>query len=482
MNLGQCVLAIDIGTTSVRVAIVDASGTIRSSRSTSRPSTDSGISFDPLQLWSQLAELIVSIPTHAKHDVIGIGITAHVGTVLADVNLNPVGTSAGWSQTAGVNQAVDLIGGELQEILSETGRPKLTGGGLSAALALKAKNPELFGQVAHVLSPKDYLIARMTGEVCTDHTSAAYTGASNVKSRTWSTRTLDLIGLDQRLFPRQLKSTDPVGQLRTSVANLFGLPADTLVYCGGPDGSVGATYVVGERRNVVADVAGTTDMLLRVVDSPSEAPVESVVNPYTLGSWSAGGATGSTGGAISQWAHLLGLGSASEALARLGGKLTSLDPGSAGLSITPSFSGSRFPRWNPAERGMVSGMSDVHKAEHFILAVAEGAAYVAREGVDLLAARNRSSVAVILAGGVARSSILCQLRSDVLNREILVSNQPEVSLLGAGMLAWIGSGAKSLSDGAEPGKLAHRISPDPRRAERYETLFREWRAETPNIS
>lgn len=477
MNSGQCVLAVDIGSTAVRAAVIEASGIVLSQRASPRSDASSGLSFDPVLLWRQLVEVVDAIPARIKSGVLGIGITAHVGTVLTDEDLNPIVPGSGWSQTAGVDDAFVRIGGQLPRVLSETGRPTLTGGGMTAALALRARDSQLFARVAHVLSPKDYLIARMTGEIATDFTSAAYTGASDVGLRSWSAHTLDLVGLDQRLFPRQLKSTDVVGVLQQPVADQFGLAPGTVVFCGGPDGSVGATYVVGDRGDFVADVAGTTDVLLRVVDSPSDAPAGSVVNPHTLGRWAAGGATGSTGGALSQWARLLGMGSAAEALERLEGGLVTLDPGSSGLSIGPSLSGSRFPRWNPAERGVVRGMSDSHSPEHFILAAAEGAAYVVREGVDLLAGENGGDTPVVLAGGLANSSALCQMRANVFNREILVSTEPDVSLLGAGMLALLGAGVRTLSDRAGSVKRTRRIYPDSGKAKRYENLYQRWRDE-----
>jgi sugar (pentulose or hexulose) kinase len=481
MNSGHGVLAIDIGSTAVRAAVIGASGTIHSLRLSPRPDASSGLSFDPALLWRQLVDAVAAIPAHVKRNVAGIGITAHIGTVLTDNTLSPIGPASGWSQTAGVDDASARIGDQLERVLSETGRATLTGGGMAAALALRAKDPESFARVAHILSPKDYLIARMTGEVATDFTSAAYTGASDVESRSWSTRTLDLVGLEQRLFPRQLKSTDPVGRLQQSTADEFGMPSGTVVFCGGPDGSVGATYVVGDRTDVVADIAGTTDVLLRVVGSPLEAPPGSVVNPYTLGRWAAGGPTGSTGGALSQWAQLLGLGTAADALALLGAEIIRIGPGSAGLTIGPSLSGSRFPRWNPSEKGVVRGMSDAHGPEHFIRAVAEGAAYVVREGVDLLAGENGGNTVVVLAGGVTHSSELCQMRADVFNREVLVSTQPDVSLLGAGLLGLLGAGVCTLSDGAAFGKLTRRIHPNPRKAERYEALYQQWRTDAVSV-
>jgi sugar (pentulose or hexulose) kinase len=237
---------------------------------------------------------------------------------------------------------------------------------------------------------------------------------------------------------------------------------------------MGAAYVLAGRGDAVADVAGTTDVLVRPLADPSAAPALAMLNPSIFDGWAAGGATGMTGGALNRWAMLLGEADAASALARFGEELRMLPPGSEGLVASPTLSGSRFPRWRAGEVGLVSGQRDAHGPAHFLRAVAEGAAYVVREGVDLLA---DAGAEVVLAGGVARSPLLSQLRADVLGRRVHVCAEPDVSLMGAAMIALIGCGIHR-----SPGDAAAAMAqdwtvcdPDPPTAARYEDLFAEWR-------
>jgi xylulokinase len=203
-----------------------------------------------------------------------------------------------------------------------------------------------------------------------------------------------------------------------------------------------------------------------------------MLNPYPFGGWAAGGATGMTGGALNRWATLLGASDAGSALARYGAAVAALGPGSDGLQIRPTLSGSRFPRWDPSEVGLVVGQLDSHGPAHFVRAAAEGASYVVREGIDLLAAGDR--VDVVLAGGAARSPQLAQLRADVLGREVRVSSEPDVSLMGAALIAMLGIGIHSSASAAAEAidEQWTVIAPDPEAAGLYNELYERWSATT----
>lgn len=477
-SLIPCVLAVDVGSSAVRAAVIDADGVRLGECRVARADSMSGTEFHADTLWNQVAAVIVALPAGLRGRVTGIGIAGHIGTVFTDAALCPVGPAYGWADVTGLDEFAQRLGRSVGEALAEMGRPSLTGGGVAAALALRTDVPADFRRIKHILHPKDYLVARLTGEVITDFTSAAYTGGSSTRGRHWSPRILSAVDLDPSLFPEQHASTAVVGTVLPAVAAELGLPADTSVVAGGPDGTVGATYIIGKRRDVIADVAGTTDVLVRVVEHPDLGPAGSIVNPYTLGNWwSAGGATGMTGGALNKWSRLLGLGSPAEALKDLWPRMAAIGPGSEGLSIQPSLSGSRFPRWDAKERGHVRGQSDAHGAEHFIRAVVEGAAYICREGIDILAGTAGASMAVVLAGGAARSPELAQLRADILNREILVYEEADVSLMGAGLLAAVGTGLhETVAEMSTFGQQARSVEPDRVNSERYDDLYREWLA------
>jgi sugar (pentulose or hexulose) kinase len=469
------VLAIDVGSTAVRAAVVGPGGEVRASTRQARPDSLSGVTFDAALLWNQVVDAVAGLPAGLRGAVAGLAIAGHIGTVFTDSGFDPVGPGLGWADSSGVDLLAERLGPDLDPTLTTIGRATVTGGPAAATLGFRASDPQGFARVRRILTPKDYLVGRLTGESTTDHTGAAYSGLSDVRAREWSGRILDLLGIDEALLPRQVASTAIVGAVSSGVSGRLGLPAGLPVIAGGPDGSMGAAYVLAGSGDAIADVAGTTDVLVRPVPGPESSPPKAMLNPYIFGGWSAGGATGMTGGALNRWAMLLGEADAASALARFGDEVEGLSPGADGLVARPTLSGSRFPRWVPGEVGLISGQVDSHGPAHFVRAVIEGASYVVREGVDLLAPGHEAEV--VLAGGAARSPLLAQLRADVLGRQVRVCAEPDVSLMGAAMIAMLGCGIHS-----SPAAAAEAMEqdwtlrePDPASAARYEELFGRWR-------
>jgi sugar (pentulose or hexulose) kinase len=468
------VLAIDVGSTAVRSAVISPSGTVLASSRRERPDSLSGLTFDAALLWQQVQDAVAALPGPVRASAAALSIAGHIGTVFADAEFRPLGTGLGWADTTGVDLLAEQLGGERDAALTTMGRATLTGGPAAAALAFRARDPEGFSGVRWILTPTDYLVARLTGTAVIDRTGAAYSGLSDVRKREWAPAILAALDLDPALLPPQVGSTDVVGGVSSRVSAGLGVPSGLPVVAGGPDGSMGAAYVLAGRGDAVADVAGTTDVLVRPLADPSAAPALAMLNPSIFDGWAAGGATGMTGGALNRWATLLGEADAASALARFGDEVRMLPPGSEGLVASPTLSGSRFPRWRAGEVGLVSGQRDAHGPAHFLRAVAEGAAYVVREGVDLL---DDDGAEVVLAGGAARSPLLSQLRADVLGRRVHVCAEPDVSLMGAAMIALIGCGIH-----ATPADAAAAMEqdwtfcePDERTAARYDELFAEWR-------
>ncbi|WP_341718462.1 FGGY-family carbohydrate kinase [Micromonospora sp. FIMYZ51] len=475
----SAVLAVDVGSSAIRAAVVDGSGVVRAEHRTERQDAGSGLTFDAELLWQQVVRTIGAVTGGHADDIRGIGIAGHIGTVLIDRSLAPVGPAHGWADSAGLAELRNRLGERTADLLRDSGRPTVTGGALAALLHLRTTDPQAYARVAYALHPKDFLIARMTGVVATDHTSAAYFGASAVRKRDWSVAAIEAVGVRPELFPPQQAATDVIGGTTASVGRLLGLPREVPVVGGGPDGTVGATLVAGTRTDAIADIAGTTDVLVRVLDQPTDPPPGATLNPYTAGGrWTIGGATGMTGGAAAWWARLLGHPGPAVAIDRLGAEMDRIGPGAGGVLADPNLSGSRFPRWQPATRGSLAGLHADHGPAHVFLAVLEAVAYGVREGVDRLTGDD-PRLSIVLAGGTARSERLARLRADVLGREVAVCTEPDVSLKGAALLALTGTGGLPLDEQARllRGPL-HTYAPDPARVERYADLYRRWRTAT----
>ncbi|WP_133916146.1 xylulokinase [Streptomyces sp. NBC_00582] len=477
MTSGAVVCAVDIGTSAVRAALVTRGGRRLVEARSGRGPDEGAETFDAELLWEGLCDVLRRLSAEGpRADVRCLAIAGHVGQVPVDERGRPLGRAGGWADSRGVHE---LAHGwpDPADALRVTGRPAVTGGAVPLLCRLREEEPVLHERTRWVLAPKDFLVLRLTGAAATDPTSAAYTLGSDVTRRAWDPALLAVTGKGTRHFPPQHAATDIVGAVTPPAAEATGLPAGLPVAAGGPDGTVGAAAVAGGAVGAVVDVAGTTDVLTRVIASPDERPAAAVLNPYlTPDLWTCGGATGMTGGALAHWVRLLGLGDPATALRRLEPTLRALPPGSDGLSLSPLLTGSRFPGWNPNERGRLWGLGEHHTPAHVLHAAQEAASYVVRQAVDTLMADLAHDSAVVLTGGPSRSPALAQLRADVLGRPVLAATEADATLHGAALLALVAAGLEPdlPTAQAHTAPRLHRYTPRDAIAASYERLYREW--------
>ncbi|MFC3996143.1 FGGY-family carbohydrate kinase [Nocardiopsis sediminis] len=456
------VVAVDAGTSAVRSGLFSLSGRLlRSARVARR--AGAGDLFDAAELFAEVGASLRELDVDSRPRALCV--SAHIGAVAVDAHLDPVLPGGGWSDTRGLDLLRRMPDAQRAALLARGGRPALSGGAL--ALALELAGSGLGGRVRALLSPKDLIVARLTGRVASDTVDAAYTLVSDVHARSWQSGALRGLGLPEDWFPPQVEPAAPVGRVHDAGARATGLPEGTPVIAGGPDGSVGIGLLLGTASAGIADVAGTTDVLARLIDDPARAGCGAVVNPAMVpGRWTAGGATGMTGGAVARWRSLVG--------AVDDERLGAVPAGSRGLLAFPGLSGERFPRWRPGTRGALLGQTSEHGPAEILRAAQEGGGFTVREGADLLDPDR--DLPLLLAGGSARSAHVARLRADILGRPVHVADSPDVTLLGAAALALVGIGEVRDLDEARDrlGLTFSVVAPDERRSSRYDEVFARW--------
>ena len=103
--------------------------------------------------------------------------------------------------------------------------------------------PETYAKLGHILLPHDYLNYWLTGEIVMEAGDASGTGFFDVASRSWSAKMVEAIdssGILARALPPIVSAREPIGPIRKTVAEEFGLSPRTLVACGSGDNVMGA--------------------------------------------------------------------------------------------------------------------------------------------------------------------------------------------------------------------------------------------------
>lgn len=141
---------------------------------------------------------------------------------------------------------------------------------------------------------------------------------------------------------------------------------------------------------------------------------------------------------------------------------------SAGVVVVPAFAGLGAPRWDPAARGAILGLTRGSTRAHVARATLEG---VAHEVVDLVEAVRAGGIevrALRVDGGAAASDLLMQSCADFADMPVERPATLETTALGAARLARLGLGHEIGRDGtgspasamsALPGGLDRRFEP-----------------------
>jgi glycerol kinase len=157
-------------------------------------------------------------------------------------------------------------------------------------------------------------------------------------------------------------------------------------------------------------------------------------------------------------------------------ELAATVPDSHGIVLVPAFVGLGAPHWDPYARGAAFGITRGVKRGHFCRAALES---IALQSEDLIRCMERDSGIPLgelrVDGGAARSDLLLQIQSDLLDRPVVRPSNIETTALGAAYLAGLASGVwRDRDEIAAQWRVGNRFSPHGDRAT-MRRLRADWR-------
>jgi xylulokinase len=492
------VLAVDLGTSGLKVGAVAESGEILATRHTELAThlgDDGAVEQDTDQWWDGIRTSTKGIVGSGALDpaaLVGIGITGqYASTVPVDADGVAVGPCLTWADDRGGALAKRTYGGVAAGYKPTAVVPWLryTGGAPSPggadpsghALFLKHARPEEYARTRTLLEPLDFIGLRLTGR-------AAATPASMVAS--WLTDNRDggrasyvpslvrAAGRDWDRLPELLPSGSVLGNVRAQVAEELGLPADAAVpvVTGVPD--LHAAYIAsGAVEDFAAHITISTtswvscalpfkktDVLHQIASVPGVVPGQYLMIDNH-----------ETAGVCLQWLRdgVLGGRSSYDELVAVAAQA---EPGSGGVLFTPWLKGERSPVDDRTLRaGFLNVSLDTDEAD-FVRAVLEGVAYNMRwlvEAADRFAGRRMDPLRVL--GGGAQSDLWCQVHADVLDRRVERVADPAVAQLrGVALYALMALGRLGLHEVPDRVPAGDVFRPDPAAVAAYAPLYAEF--------
>jgi gluconokinase len=420
------VLAIDVGTSSVRAQLFDADAQEREPAQRRYPGEN-----DPARIVELVREAIGEANAGGDaHEAVGGSCFGHSLLPLDDRG-RPLTEILGWRDTRSA-EAADWLARRVDAdaVHARTGCHVHTSY-WPAKLAWLAKRNV---HASKFVGFSEYLYARLLGrEVPMSASLASATGLFDLHTRAWDQELLATLGVDSEQLPE------------ISDAAVDGWYPALL---DGACSNLGIGCVTGERAALMVGTSGA----FRTVHETAQA----AARPGLFVHWIDGrrvveGGSLSDGGSLVHW---LG-----QTLQEAEGSLADRDPGSHGLTFLALLGGERSPGWHQHAKGAIEGLTFRTTPLDIRQAALEGVAFTFAAVADLMP---EVQEIVATGGSLLKDDDWLQIMADALGRPVTVSGVKEGSLRGAAVVA-----LERLGESPPPGSLGRVVEPRLDRADAY---------------
>ena len=488
----RCLVAVDVGTASVRAGVLTPDGALLSRVDRSIALWRRGATIGEYaseDIWQACCSAVRGAVSAARIDpgsVAGIGFDATCSLVVLDRNDRPLSISVetgaprniiAWFDHRAINEAIKI---------SATGHRALdhSGGALSPEMEipklmwLKRHRPDVWAEIGTIRDLADYLTWRASGSPGRSQSTLTSKWAFLAHEQTgWNAEFLALAGLDDLIDKAQLPDEAmPIGArlgtLTPAAAADLGLPRTAAVATGMIDAHAGAIGVLAHTLDApdrldreLALIAGTSSCIVAL--SPDMRPIKGIWGPYLgaglPGLWLNEGGQSATGALLDHIIREHSAGGKPNAArhAEIVSRINELrgdpdQPFAEGLHVLPDFHGNRTPYHDPHPRGAVIGASLEPGFDglcKLYWRTAVGLAMGLRQILELMQANGYAGRTLHVAGGHAANGLLMELYTDATGYDVVTYPATSTQLTGMAMGAAVAAGLAP--DLASAGKAMH---------------------------
>lgn len=481
--MSDCILSLDLGTTSVRAMVVDASGQPLSvaTRSNRMDYPAPGlVEQDPENLWTNIVEAKTQALADAglmPADICTIGVAAQRSSLVIwdKKTLLPLAPIISWQDLRGIEAAqvlqasghlvtYQMAATKLESVIDsiDKGRARMKAGELA------------WGNV------DTFVIARLTGgrTHAMDLSQLSATGYFNYVDGVNEGLVLAQ-NLDLSLFPNIGDTAQDYGETslevfgaQTMIGAIVADQQSAMIAQGcNKIGQGKVTYGTSGTIDIntgteLKMTGGAYPMVLRNEGEQIDYLLEGmVITAGAMFDWLAGG---------------LELVKNSQETAAIAASV----PDSGGVFVLPALQGLGSPYGNPEQRAVIGGLSRASTKGHVVRAAFEGVASRVREAFDQVyvdAPELQRPASLRVDGGATRNDLFMQIQADILGLPVERHAVAEATALGAAICAGETAGMWDAEKGASLRQVDRTFEPQWSDDQR-ESFFDNWRRATASTS
>ncbi len=465
-------IGIDLGTSSVKLILVNAEGEMLSSVSRSYPISypKSGWSEQNPEDWLAAVKEGLSqlLSGFEKDEVRGVSFGGQMhGLVILDEKDEVIRPAILWNDGRTEKETAYLNTVLGKEKLNEyTANIAFAGFTAPKILWLKENEPESFKRIRKIMLPKDYIAYKMTGVHSTDYSDASGMLLLDVKNKCWSKEMLEFCSVKEEWLPKLYESFEVIGKPLSE----YGLK-NAIVTAGAGDNAAAAIGcgIIGHGGcNISLGTSGTV-----FISSDGFIPDGSNALHafcHASGGYHLMGCILSAASCNKWWMEKI---ICSEDYEGEQEGLSSL-MGENEVIFLPYLMGERSPHNDTSARGAFIGMREDTDRAKMTLAIMEGVAFALRDSLEAAKADGVSVLSSGICGGGAKSPVWKKIVANVLGIPIHSFKTEEGPSLGAAMLAMVGAGeypgVKECCERVT--KISNVICPEEAVVKKYEEKYR----------
>lgn len=449
------VLAIDQGTSSTKTLIFDAQGTVvaRGSEPLHTSYLSNGfVEQDPVGIYQNVLTSIehcladFSQKGYQQSNIVSIGISNQRETfVLWDEQGQPLCPAVVWQckRSTGICEALKSRGLEpmIQERTGLLADPYFSA---TKLIWLNEHNQQVKEAIAagkaYFGTVDTWLLFQLTKgqSYFTDYTNASRTLFFNLKALAWDQTLLKTYGLSNIQLPELKPSASLFGTTTANGLMEHPIPIHALI-----GDSHAAAFGEGcfESGTAKATLGTGSSILMNIGANPTISKNGMV----TTVCWSVEdrvdyayeGVIVSCGATIEWLKNELGLFQDSKETAAMAKAVKD----NAGVYLVPAFSGLGSPHWQMDRKASITGLSFASNKHHIVRAALESIPYQIKDVIVAMEKDAGIPLKVLNAdGGITVNDFVVQMIADILNKPIALIGMPDVSALGAALLAGLKAG------------------------------------------
>ena len=340
---------------------------------------------------------------------------------------------------------------------------------------LREHEPARMRRARRFLLLPDYLTYRLTGLAVTEPNTATSTGLYADGAPGYDPRALSAAGIDEEQIARIELNGTRVETVLPARAEEWGLSSETLLVTGTNDQYAGALGAGNCRCGILTETTGTCLALVTLTRKlPSPMPAGLYGGCFPIPGYQFALTFAKTAGLVLDWFRRELAPDSS--LADLTDEAGRIPIGARGLTAIPHFDGAVSPVPDAGMRGAFVGLTLQHGRADLYRALLESLSFSLRENLEFMRKCGFRIDTVRSLGGGAKSDLWLQMKADVIGVPVEKPSVPEAAILGAAMLAALGSGQfSSLAEASAALYRRERVfRPASRRVRAYEEPFRRY--------